>query len=173
MFLYSFTPASDDEVSDDKLPQVGLYCHKFSKTGKIQSKVSSASIKPLIWNSAYVPLRCNQDGTFSLFNDGKNFEEAVDVHRAYCTSRKNYPVLVKHEQETELCSDSGVDGRTDDLSNHIHYVEIGWNMSAIKFDAERRIAPTKIKDMVCFNEYYQIHLSNVHFIQNIKLVANS
>ena len=163
MFVHHFTPASDDEVSDDKLPQVGLYCHKFSKTGKIQSKVSSASIKPLIWNSAYVPLRCNQDGTFSLFNDGKDFEETVDIHRAYCTSRKNYPVLVKHEKETELCSDKGVDGRTDDLSNHIHYVEIGWNMSAIKFDAERRFAPTKIKDMVCFNEYYQIHLSNEHY----------
>ena len=67
---------------------------------------------------------------------------------------------MKHEEETELCSDIGVDGRTDDLSNHIQYVEIGWNMSAIKFDAERRFAPTKIKDMVCFNEYYQIHLSN-------------
>ena len=146
--IFRIISANDDEVPNDKLPQVGLYCHKFGKTGKIQSMVSSSSIKPLKSSAAYVPLRCNSDGTFSLFNEGTSFEETVDVHSAYCTRRGLYPVLKKHEENTELCSEVGVDGRTYNLSNHVHYVEIGWNMSAMKFDSEKRLAPTEIKDMV-------------------------
>ena len=149
--FFCFILASDDQVSDDILPQVGLYCHKFSKSGKVQSKVSSRSITPLKSSSAYVPLRCNSDGTFSLFNEDASYENIVDVYKAYCTRRGLYPVLKKHVEKTELCSDIGVDGRSDDLSGHVHYVEIGWNMSAMKFDSEKRFAPTEIKDMVCFS----------------------
>ena len=62
-------------------------------------------------------------------------------------------MLKKHVEKTELCSDIGVDGRSDDLSGHVHNVEIGWNMSAMKFDSEKRFAPTEIKDMVSFFAY--------------------
>ena len=62
-------------------------------------------------------------------------------------------MLKKHVEKTELCSDIGVDGRSDDLSGYVHYVEIGWNMSAMKFDSEKRFAPTEIKDMVSFLAY--------------------
>ena len=134
--------------------------------------VSSSSIKPLKSSAAYVPLRCNSDGYFSLFNEGPNYEEIVDVYGAYCTRRGLYPVLKKHDENTELCSEIGADGRTDDLSNHVHYVEIGWNMSAMKPDSERRLAPTEIKDMVCllFNKIRGRYFTE---ICRFKFVANN
>ena len=144
---------SDEHVSSDKLPQIGLYCHKFGKTGKVKSKVSSYSARNRLFlsksSSAYIPLRCNSDGSFSLYNDRTYGEITMDVYRTYCTGRgRLYPVLKKHTNETELCSDIGVDGRKDDLSNHVHFVEIGWNMSAM--NSGKTMAPMKTKNVVSF-----------------------
>ena len=116
---------------------MGLYCHFFGKSKRKQSYVSKSSIKPLKKNARYVPLKCN-DGTFTLVDDPTN--EAVDVYKAACT-KKQYAALTKHTGETSLCSDIGADGRTYDLANTIHSVQIGWNMSAINPDA-------KLTDMV-------------------------
>jgi len=144
----------DNDDESLKMPQVGFYCHKFDKTGKIKSKVKSSSIKPLKKDAAYVPLRCNEDGNFTLFNEGKNAMEAVDVHKVSCTKKGLYPVLKKSQDETTLCSSVGADGRTDELQNNIHYVEIGWNMSAMTNGPEQLVAPTEIKDMIqlCIDE---------------------
>ena len=156
-------------MSSDKLPQIGLYCHKFGKTGKIKSKVSSSSSRNRLFlsnsSSAYIPLRCNSDGTFSLYNDRAYGEITMDVYRTYCTGRgRLYPVLKKHTNETELCSDIGVDGRKDDLSNHVHYVEIGWNMSAMNFGT--RLPPMKPKNVVGFAKYIKCKLIvfSVYFV---------
>ena len=139
------------------LPQVGFYCHKFNKRGKIKSKVSSNSIKPLKKNAVYVPLRCNSDGTFSLFNEGRNFTESVDVHKVSCTHKGLYPILKKRNDNSTLCSEIGADGRTNDLWNNVRYVEIGWNMTAMKFGSEKAVAPTDLKDMVCLIAIKYLH----------------
>ena len=75
------------------------------------------------------------DGNFTFSDDTQqaepsNGEEKVDIYKAKCT-KKQYPALIKHENETELCSNVGADGRTSDLEDHVHTVQIGWNMSAI------------------------------------------
>ena len=73
----------------------------------------------------------------------------MDIYKTYCTGRgRLYPVLKKHKNETELCSDIGVDGRKDDLSNHVHFVEIGWNMSAM--NSGNTLAPMKTRNVVSF-----------------------
>ena len=157
-------------MSSDKLPQIGLYCHKFGKTGKIKSKVSSSSSRNRLFlsksSSAYIPLRCNSDGSFSLYNDRAYGEITMDIYRTYCTGRgRLYPGLKKHTNEKELCSDIGVDGRKDDLFNHVHYVEIGWNMSAINFG--RSLASKKTKNVVgfakCINWSYFLYIFNIFF----------
>ena len=109
-------------MQDGDLPQLELYCH-----GK--SLVSKSSIKALNKNAHYVPLTCKNDGTFTIFNSTDSTN--VDVYNAKCT-RKQYPQLTKHENEDILCSDLGADGRSNDLENYIHTVQIGWNMSAMK-----------------------------------------
>lgn len=127
---------NDDSVASNNLPQVGLYCHGFTKK---KSLLSSSSIKSLKKSVHYVPLRCNNDGTFTLFNNPKG--GAVDVHKVVCTN-KQYASVKKHENEETLCSTKGADGRTDDLVNKLHYVEIGWDMSAMN------PGQTELKDMV-------------------------
>ena len=146
--MYFYISESDDDVSSEKLPQVGFYCHKFNKKREIKSKVKSSSIKPLKKDAAYVPLRCNKDGNFTLFNEGTGATETVDVTKVSCTKRGQYPALKKHTNETNLCSRVGADGRTDDLQDYVHYVEIGWNMSAMAISPSHQIAPTDLKDMV-------------------------
>ena len=139
---------SDDSLTKEELPQVGFYCHRFNKNGDVKSKVSSSSIQPLKKDAAYVPLRCNSDGTFTLFNEGRNSTEAVDVNKVYCSKKGLYPVLKKSQDGDTPCSEVGVDGRRYDVLTKVRYVEIGWNMSAMKFSSEKRFAPTEIKDMV-------------------------
>ena len=108
------------------MPQVGLLCH--GPKGK--SFVSKSSISPLTKSALYVPLRCNDDGNFTLYNHTSS--DPVDVYKAKCT-KKQYPLLIKQENETTLCSNLGADGRNTSLdsSDYIHSVQIGWNMSAI------------------------------------------
>jgi hypothetical protein len=77
-----------------------------------------------------------------------DFTETVDVNKVSCTTNRLYPVLKKDTHGTALCSNVGADGRTDDLLSTVHYVEIGWNMSAMTFVDENHFAPTEIKDMV-------------------------
>ena len=66
--------------------------------------------------------------------------QEVDIYKAKCTV-KQYPLVIKHENETSLCSSLGADGRQTDLEGNIHTVQIGWNMSAVKPGLE-------IKEMV-------------------------
>lgn len=136
-------PVGGRKLTFDNGDTLGLYCHFFGKSKRKQSYVSKSSIKPLKKNARYVPLKCN-DGTFTLVDDPTN--EAVDVYKAACT-KKQYAALTKHVGETSLCSDIGADGRTYDLDNTIHSVQIGWNMSAINPDA-------KLTDMIqlCIDE---------------------
>ena len=125
---------SDDGMENDDLPQLGLLCHG----PKLNSFVSKSSIKPLKKSARYVPLRCNNDGKFTLFDDPDGDE--VDIYKAKCT-KKQYPMVIKHENETSLCSNLGADGRQTDLEGNIHTVQIGWNVSAVSDDLE-------IKEMV-------------------------
>ena len=105
--------------------------------------MKSSSIKPLNESKQYVPLRCNNDSTLSLFHDPNN--EAIDIYKASCSKSKQYPVLKKHENESTLCSEIGADGRDTNLTNiDIHYVQLGWNMSAMNPELN------EIKNMVSF-----------------------
>lgn len=91
-------------------------------------------------NARYVPLRCDSDGNFTLSDNTQvdpSKGEEVDIYKAKCT-KKQYPILIKHQNETELCSNVGADGRTSDLEEHVHTVQIGWNMSAIDPNIEIR-----------------------------------
>ena len=101
--------------------------------------VSSSSITALGESTQYVPLRCNDNGNFTLYDDPDS--DAVDVYNVKCT-KKQYPALKKHKNEDILCSKYGADGRTDNLLNTIRRVQIGWNMSAMN------PGPTELKEMV-------------------------
>ena len=108
--------------------------------------MAKSSIAPLNRNARYVPLSCNSDGNFTLSDDTQvdpSKGEEVDIYKAKCT-QKQYPILIKHQNETELCSNVGADGRTSDLEAHVHTVQIGWNMSAIDPNI-------KIREMVSRN----------------------
>ena len=146
--------APDEQLDQASLPQIGFYCHQFDKNGKIKRKVKASSIKPLKKDSVYVPLKCQSDGTFALFDEKAGTAEAVDPHSVRCSGKGLRPTLKKHEPTTKLCSEVGADGRTDNLHDTIRYVEIGWNMSAMSFPSETQVAPTKLKDMVNLTVFY-------------------
>ena len=111
----------------------------------------ATSIKPLKKSVDYVPLRCNSNGKFTLFDQKEDRSKDVDPHKVKCNKGKLRPTLKKHEDQEKLCSEIGADGRLDDLQNAIRFVEIGWNMSAMASPSNEQVAPTELKDVVSSN----------------------
>ena len=140
----------DSSLANNTFPQLGFYCNSYDKKpNKVQS--SSISVRN---RKQYVPLRCNDDGTLSRF--GESNGRAIDVYKVFC-KKKQYPTLMKKKNDVGkqiLCSTIGADGRKVDLSHNIHYVQLGWDMSAmnrknrIHQNENKSNESNKIKNMV-------------------------
>ena len=113
----------------------------------------ATSINPLKKSAAYVPLRCNSNGKFTLFDQKEH--RGVDPHKVKCKGGRKggqlRPTLKKHKDQEKLCSEIGADGRLDDLRNKIRFIEIGWNMSGVAFPSNEQVAPIELKDVVNSN----------------------
>ena len=136
------------------MPQIGFYCPfhaRFNKKGKLNRRVDlteATSTKLLKKSADYVPLRCESNGKFTLFDEKEERSKDVDPHKVKCNKGKLRPTLKKHKDQEKLCSEIGADGRLDDLQNTIRFVEIGWNMSAMTLSSDSQFAPTELKDVV-------------------------
>ena len=108
----------------------------------------AVSIKPLKKSAAYVPLRCNSNGKFTLFDPKEDTKKDVDPHKVKCKGGQLRPTLKKHKAQENLCSEIGADGRLNDLRNTIRLVEIGWNMSGMALPSDEQVVPTELNDVV-------------------------